>query len=226
MFWWLWSTKKKVMVLLGVLVLPIAALLVFSRFSGDTETAEAPTESTSPVSDAGDTDQAGNITGSETTDEDAAPEPATEQNVPLLFAADASRSATTVLGEVAWLINDSMTPNVILPGAGEGYSLWALHQDVGSFTELADRYVTLYDFAGDVSVEEKTDSLRRLTFTGSAQGVEFTARVRLLDVGGGRVSVAGVVTTDGVPGPVTSEPKRPVQQPTTTDPAPVTTDAP
>jgi hypothetical protein len=226
MFWWLWSTKKKVTVLLGLLLLPVLAFTAFSRFSGESpEPSEVPVDvaTSATVSEA-----TGNVDTTDPASNGATGEAPTgepvEQSVPFLFASDTSRSATTALGEVAWLINDSLTPNVILPGAGKGYSLWALHQNVSSFTELSDRYVTLYDFAGDVSIKKETSSLHRLTFSGSAQGVKFTAEVRLLDVGGGRVSVAGVVTTDGVPGPVTAEPKRPTQQPTeTTGQAPAET---
>jgi len=225
MFWWLWSTKKKVTVLAAVLLLPVAALAARTLLTGkesaspeasapavtpapeNTTDVPAPGDASEPTPSTGGTDAAG-------TDE---PSPTQEgASAPLLLVADSSRSATKALGEIAWLATGANPANVVIPAGENTYSVWAVHNAVDSFERVVSIYEALYETAGDLVVKEQSPTLRRFETTGSVQGVKFVARVRVLDIGGGKVSVVGTVETDGVPGPVTKEPAPPTPQ----EPAP------
>lgn len=204
--------------LASLLLVPVA-LVVLPKVltSGDTAEQVSPanpeTTQTPPGTSEGDDTTTDDAPDGSVTENPAGPtNEQSSSSAPLALRSDSSRSALKVLGEVPWLLNDTLTSDLVLPGAEKGYSLWALHRDVSSFDEFADRYVSLYEFAGEVTVEERSAGVRRLLFTGQAQGTKFEARIRVLDVGGNAVSVAGVVLTDAVPGPVVNEPKRPVQQ--------------
>lgn len=204
MFWWLWSTKKKVAVLGLVVMLPVSLLVARSLFSGG-DTVASPTPVADPqVTTVPPTDPTTDPV--DETSEPSSPQTTVEPATPLLLAADSSRSAAKALGEIAWLATGANTADVLIPAGENSYSVWAFHVDVDSFDLMADRYEAIYEAAGELVISEATPTLRRFEVTGSVQGVKFLARVRVLDLGDRRVSVVGVVETAGRPGPVTKEP--------------------
>ena len=190
MFWWLWSTRRKVTVLLVVLALPFSFFAVHafgSVFSGrenTTSTTVAPA-STAP-SPAG-----------STTVPDEKTEATPIASTPLQWRPAADLHPPVELASFAWLSGGAVPPppgvGLVLPGGEAGFSFWGLHRKVVSFREIVDTYANRYADTMKVERAEGISGLERLRLSGTIDGVPFTASVRFLDLGGGEVSVAGVV---------------------------------
>ena len=193
MFWWLWSTRKKVTVLLLVMAFPLALLgvRVFGAVFPDSPGVASPS-TVAPSIPA--------PAGSSTVPDSSVPTnpealPPTE---PLLLRPQTGSAPSSALASFPWLGLGALPPPadvaLSLPGAGDGLSIWGLHQGVESFRALVDSYRNRYQATGEVEVElEKVSStVERLRFSGVVEGTAFTATIRFLDLGAGEVSVAGI----------------------------------
>jgi hypothetical protein len=191
MFWWLWSTRRKITIVLVVLALPLS-LLAFrafgSLFSGGGDTASpttTPSATTAPAPDGSTTVPA--------EPGDAAP----VASAPLQWRPTADLRPPAPLASFSWLAPDVVPipsgVGLVLPGAENGFSFWGLHRKAASFSELVDSYASRYADTMKVERDEVSGTLERVRLSGKIEGVAFTATVRFLDLGRGEVSVAGTV---------------------------------
>jgi hypothetical protein len=191
MFWWLWSTRRKVTVLLVVLGFPLSFLgvrafgSVFSGGDGTASPTSAPSVTAAPAPE-GSTTVPGKV-----------PEVAPVASTPLQWRPTADLRPPAKLASFAWLTGGAVPlpsgVGLVLPGGENGFSFWGLHREAPSFREIVDAYADRYGNTMKVEREESTAGLERLRLSGKIEDEPFTASVRFLDLGGGEVSIAGLV---------------------------------
>lgn len=202
MFWWLWSTKKKLSAL-GVIVAAAAAVvLLTSGFPGSGSPSDDSPSSNGP--DAPSSEVSGPPTsGNAIPPSTLSPDFAAAIDEKPTLAADSSRTVSLVLPRAFAPVLGGV-PLDIVPTDDDAYALYVAlegNTDLETVVSVQESYL---GFFGDVVTEEDGADRALLTVTGSDQGVDFTADIKIERFSTGIV-ITGLVRIDGEPEPLSQE---------------------